>query len=394
VATIVSRPGSVAVASARPQEVEERRVHPILVWAALGVVFLVWQGIGYGRWIASGPQPTPKGSVPVPGWHQTAVWGAMITSFICVPLAIWFWLIKPWRKTGRLQFDGLMLIGCATMIWQDTGLNWTKNWYTYSSAFPFQHGSWYGHLPGWLAPNGSLLVVPPWEALMYFYVYFGAMVFGGWVLRKAKERWPSIGMLGMIAVAVTFGAVFDLILEPLTIVRMGLWTYPGAIKGLTIFHGHYYQFPIYEAFFGGCWFAGFALFRYYRNDRGETVAERGAEELRVSAKVRTGVRVLATIGCMNLIFLGIYNLPMQFFALNSDPWPADIQNRPYLTNMVCGPGTDQVCGGRDVPVARPGSAHINPNGDLVTPDGHLIESHSIWTPDGQDRLTKPQTSKP
>ena len=359
---------------ARRQDVDERKARPIVFWAILGVVFIVWQLYAFIGWIASGPEPTPLGPDPVPTWHTVAVWTATLIGVVAAPAAVYFWLIRPWRRTGRIQFDGLMLIGAAGLYWQDGGINWTANWYTYSAAFPGQLGSWYGHLPGWMAPSGSLFVEPfLWDAFMYIYAYFGAMVLGGWVLRKVKERRPQTTMAGLIVIAVSFGALFDLVLEPLVVVRAGLWTYPGAIEGLTIFHGHYYQFPLYEALLAGFWWGGFALFRYYRNDRGESIAERGVEQLRVGARAKTSIRLLAIIGAMNAIAMVTYTIPIQAFALNSDPWPQDHLDRSYLTDQLCGPGTSYACTGPKVPNPRPGSSHINPDGKLVTPDGQVVD---------------------
>ncbi|MND02321.1 hypothetical protein D3C83_216600 [compost metagenome] len=49
-------------------------------------------------------------------------------------------------------------------------------------------------------------------------------------------------------------------------------------------------------------------------------------------------------------------------------WPADVQKRSYLTNHICGAGTDYACGGPAVPIPRPGSFHLDPEGRLVVPE--------------------------
>src|SRR5438309_6507979 len=43
-----------------------------------------------------------------------------------------------------------------------------------------------------------------------------------------------------------------------------------------------------------------AFLRYFRSDRGETLAERGVDDIRLSGKFRTGLRFLALTGFVNL----------------------------------------------------------------------------------------------
>jgi hypothetical protein len=71
---------------------------------------------------------------------------------------------------------------------------------------------------------------------------------------------------------------------------------------------------------------------------------------------------------VNLIFLLGYNLPHQFFAIHSGPWPKDITSRSYLTDGFCGPLTTYACAGPNTPIPRPNSSHVSPEGKLVGPD--------------------------
>ena len=57
-------------------------------------------------------------------------------------------------------------------------------------------------------------------------------------------------------------------------------------------------------------------------------------------------------------------------AVNTDPWPKDIVDRPYFTVGMCGPGTEFACIDPRVPEpVGPRSAHISPEGKLIAPDG-------------------------
>jgi hypothetical protein len=110
---------------------------------------------------------------------------------------------------------------------------------------------------------------------------------------------------------------------------------------------------------------GWACLRYFRNDRGETIAECGLDRLHLSQKGRLGVRFLALVGACNVVIFATYNLPMALAGLYSDPWPTDITSRSYFTNGICGPGTTYACPGPEVPINRPRSAHLDPGGGLV-----------------------------
>jgi hypothetical protein len=128
---------------------------------------------------------------------------------------------------------------------------------------------------------------------------------------------------------------------------------------------------------------------YFRNDKGETVAERRSDDLRVKQTGRTWVRFLALLGIFCVIY-GSYNVAMQWFALRADTWVEDVQERPYLTDGLCGPGTEYSCSGPGVPIPRPDSAHVDPDGRLAVPDGTTIRDESSIE---QSRSSRRATSR-
>jgi hypothetical protein len=90
---------------------------------------------------------------------------------------------------------------------------------------------------------------------------------------------------------------------------------------------------------GGAVFAALTCVRYFTNDRGQTIAERGFERLRTTTARAQAVRAFAVIGAVQLCFLVAYHLPTGFLALNAESWPKDIQQRSYFANGICGPHT-------------------------------------------------------
>ena len=114
-----------------------------------------------------------------------------------IPVALgligWF-LVRPWVRERRITFDGLLTISCLLVAWQDPLSSYFNHWYTYNS-YLVNMGSWVKEVPGWMSyPEPGAMDVEPiiWTPFLYVYLFFGAAVFGCWVMRKAHERRPDI----------------------------------------------------------------------------------------------------------------------------------------------------------------------------------------------------------
>ena len=355
---LVSHPNKAAVGA--------RGTQPIAVWALLGIAVIAVQAYVYGSWILSGDAtPTPHGATPVPRWMTLSARGWEGASLIILVVILYRLVIRPWRREGQPRLDGILFIGFLSLYWQDPIVDYVQPWFTYNTAF-VNFGSWAPHIPGWVSPNMHRLPEP----LLFIGPMYGITVLlfariGNAAMRRAKAHWPRIDKLGLVLVCLGTMMVMDVILEPLWL-RFGLISYPGAIEGWTLFHGKYYQYPLYQAPLAALFFGSFACLRYFKNDRGETLAERGLSTFRLSPGRKTGLRILAVIGACNLCFALGYNVPAQIFAIHSDVWPEDITKRSYLTDGLCGPGTDYACPGPGTPINRNDSSHLNPAGVLST----------------------------
>jgi len=346
---------------------EDRRATPIKWWSAAGVGVLLVMAYTYSSWILSGDAVrTPKGADPVPGWMAVTLKTWEVVGVLALVAAIWWLVVRPWRREGRLTTDGALVIAYTTLHFQDPLLNYTQVWSTYNASF-VNWGNWAAHLPGWVSPTGGLFAEPIiWTMPAYVYAVVIAVRLVNLVMHKVKARWPQTGPLGLVGAAFAFSMVFDFALES-AFMRIGIYTYPGSIESVTIFRGHYYQFPLYEVIFGGAMFTAFACLRYFQDDRGRTIAERGIDSLELPSKRLNTVRVTAMIGFLHVMFLVTYNIPIQMIAIHSGPWPEDITERSYFMNQMCGEGTDYACGGPDVPLPLPTSAHVGPDGTLRAP---------------------------
>ena len=344
-------------------------MRPVLWWAAVGGVCFAFELFLLVAWIASGPERVPTGPTAVPTFMKVNIIIQQVLSPMMLLGTVWWFVVRPWRREGRISWDGCFLVAGASVIWQDILYNYVQPLTLWNSYF-LNWGSWYGHVPGWVSPNPEGMA----EAVMMSgFWYPGGLLLGAilgtFLLRKAKARWPRLGVVGLVAVCFGIFAIVDTILEVFYL-RLGLYVYPTSGKNWTLFHGHYYQFPIYQSIFWGAAWAVMAASRYFRDDKGRSFVERGIDEVRGTEKTKAGLRILALAGILNLAFLLIYNVPIMFIqGLHPSTWPEDIQKRSYFTNGLCGPGTDRACPGGSVPIPLPTSVRLAPDGSVTVPPG-------------------------
>ena len=359
-------------APAEPRAVEPRRLNPVKAWAVVGGAFLLLQFYVYGAWVLYDFERTPNGPTPAPSYMKFSAHFWEVVGVVLTLLVLYRFVIRPWRRDGRLSTDGLICLGFLTIVWQDPLLNYSQIQFTYSTLF-YQWGSWANHIPGFVPRQGNLLSEPPFFVVSaYVFWVFGFSMISAAVMRRTRARWPRLGTLGLLAASFVVIFVIEFTLE-LICMRMGIFAYGGSIEKITFFYGHFYQFPITEGLCCAIVFTLWGSFIYFRDDRGFTIAERGIDRLvGVSARRTTWLRFLALAGALNVLFIVGYNLPEQWVSTHADPWPADIANRSYLDEGVCGPGTAYACGaGRPIPVG----AVVGADGRLVVPPGTKTEPH-------------------
>jgi hypothetical protein len=297
-------------------------------------------------WILSGDAtPTHTGADTV-GWSTKAwAWGFQIVSPL-VLLGCIVYVVRRSRREGRVHFDALMLIAATVAIWLDPATtNYFRTQMLYNS-YMVNFGSWAEHIPGWLSPNAHLFPEPliNWGAL-YGITFLLATFIGCGAMRWAKRRWPRTGRVGLVLWGFAAIVLFDFLAECLFI-RSELYAYAGAIQDLSVWGGRRYQFPIYESvIFGVCWTACAAL-RYFRDDRGRSVVERGIDDLNVSSKQKTALRVLAVTGFVSVIY-AVYSLVFSLTTLWGDEFPKGYPS--YMTNGMCGAGTQYECLPPEIP---------------------------------------------
>lgn len=324
-------------------------------WAAVGGFFVLLQMFIFARWVGSEHfVRTLPGSTPQPVFHMYVMW-LFQAAIPLIMLAGWGWIAWQTRRDGRLPAYGLIMLGWASVYWQDPLINYVRPSFSYSSYW-LNFGSWCELVPGWLSPNGSKMPEPLlFGAGAYaFFVPLSALICLGW-MRLAKRFVPNINTLGLLAVAIVSMFFTDLLAEGAMVV-IGVYSYLGVIHSLSLFPGELYQFPLYESLLGGgCAAATGALF-YFRDDKGNMLVERGLENLQRKRGSEL-LRVLAVSGFVNVV-LGAYTVLFIFLNLQLDPFP---NNTPsYFLNGVCGKGTSYECPGPDVAIPLKSSGPLPP----------------------------------
>jgi hypothetical protein len=187
------------------------------------------------------------------------------------------------------------------------------------------------------------MLVEPILVIPFVYVYFIliGVLFGCWVMRRTEARFPGASTAQLIGACFAAMCIFDLVAEGLIWLPLGFWEYPGGI-GL-LFPSTYHKFPINEMFTIAATFTGITCLRYFRDDKGRTIVERGLDGLKVGSRRQTVIRFLAiTFAVHAILFVG-YNVPNSFIGAHSRPWPKAIQQRSYLTDYLCGPQIHSAC---------------------------------------------------
>ena len=155
-----------------------------------------------------------------------------VVMWVGLPIAVWFWAIKPWIRERRISLNAMLMASMGLMFFQDPLLNYFNTWCTYNTWL-FNRGSWSSNIPGWVSPESPghqvaepLLTNAPgytWGVLLCTMLLVGGM-------RKIKARWPHLTTFRLILLTYAMAFVFDFIMEACIVLPMGLYSYPGAIQ--------------------------------------------------------------------------------------------------------------------------------------------------------------------
>lgn len=335
-------------------EADSPKPRPVVYMAAVGGLLLAFELIVLGRWAfgshftatATGPDRLSSGMQALYTVLQVVV------TALLVP-CLWFWVIRPWRREGRLTTNGMFALSGGLLFFWDMVMNYTSVTLFYNSHL-VNFGAWAnGSWPGWTSPHGNLLPEPVFIAMPAYTTLVFVQVMGVlWLLRRVTARWPRLGAFGQVMVIVVGLTITDTIVEG-SVLRTGLYAYPGGIRALSLFAGDTYQVPMTETFFfGGLGLGSIAMLMHFRDDHGRTIVERGLDRVRCGPRRKQLIKFCAIFGAVHLAFLVLYAVPCQWLATHSDPFPRGYKS--YMVNGMCASGAGRdVCPGPGIAMPRP-----------------------------------------
>ncbi|WP_427925111.1 spirocyclase AveC family protein [Streptomyces sp. cg40] len=353
----------------KQMDAEARKGVPAKWWALVGVAVLSLIAYEWGSWLINGDaRPVPAGPSKVPTWMVVSIHSLEAISVLLVGVALYFYAYKPWKRTRKIGTDALMIVAWLfTYMLLDPWENFTAITYSYNAEF-VNLGCPQCHVPFWNSPNPNNMGEPLlFIGGMYPGMLFLGTVFSCWAMRKVKARYPRTGTFALIMVAFASMFVWDFALEvPPMLAGAWMWWWGGG--NFTLFNGQYFQQPLLEPLtWGFCW-GIMGCLRYFVNDRGETLAERGIDRIKVSDRKKTFIRLLSLTGAISTIMAVGYMLPYQFFGTHAAATPSSICSKSYFTTGLAGPGTTLGCPNPQEPLPMNGkSARIGPDGKLYVP---------------------------
>jgi hypothetical protein len=190
------------------------------------------------------------------------------------------------------------------------------------------------------------------------------------VMRALQRRYPQLSIAALLGATYALFVVVATLLE-FGFMRIGLYTYLATPSDLPVaFPDHYYKYPLVEGLFFGAMLTSMVYLRWSRDDRGESIAERGAGTLRIAEGPKSGIRLMAIVGFTNVIVFIVFYVPyLLIWSPHPEHVPLDIQQRSYFMNGLCGPQTPIACPDKNIPLFRERSVTITPDGKLHVPDG-------------------------
>jgi Spirocyclase AveC-like len=348
-------PRPVAAAPTKPEVLPARRfqVQPAVWWALFGAAMVAVQVYVYVSWISSNDfRSIQTGIDTVPASVKT--WAVISQATVTLmALGCVVWVVRQSLRARRLTFDAMLLIGWVSCFWLDPVPNLLRPQVFFNSYY-VNMGSWVEHIPGWIGPTGANLPNSLLLECPAFFANILGSVFGCFVMRRAQNRW-NLGKFATYLTGVAASMVVFLVMEEYMI-QTGWLAWPGTIHALSIQGGTVHQMPLTEVVFCGFFLGGaMAALRFFRDDQGRSVAERGVDKLRVGRRAKTAVALLAVVGFCNAGWL-TYNTVTVPLALFSDTMPKGFPS--YMTNGMCGTRVIKLCPDAHAPIYQASSPGV------------------------------------
>jgi Spirocyclase AveC-like len=308
-----------------PVSAPQGRVPAAVILAVIGALVAGYALWTWGAWLASGPSQVTANRDPESASRWVARGYEALMVVVAAVLAVR--VVRECLRERRLVFDAVMVIaGFFTLFW-DPMVNWMQPNFMYSCQW-LNLNTWVANAPGVVNPTGSLMPQPVFIMLIYPFGLLGFAMILNWAMTRFRRRFPRVSNLELLAFTYAFGWVLGVGLEaPMFLAN--LWGLPGAPAGLSLFSDAH-RFAWAEYLTTAIVFTTFAAVRFFRDDKGRAISERGLGGLNPVA--RSAVSVFATIAifAMAMWALLLVQIPA---GLHSSPYPAGYP--AHLINGLC-----------------------------------------------------------
>jgi hypothetical protein len=316
--------------------------------AVLGAVLAVFEICVLVKW-ATGPEfePVRIGPTEVPTWMKVAAIAGQAIFVVTAATFLYRLVIRPWRRERRVIFDGLLCIASLLTSVYDASSAYFHNWFTYNSYF-LNWGNPATSLPGWQAYSAAGETIA-WPILffptLYAIVFVALSIVGCWVMRHVHHRWPRLPKPVLMTICFASMIVISIILEGQLFMRLGFYLETG--WSFRFLNSTYSHNPVRNILLFAVLFTGLSSLRYFVNDRGQTLVERGAERFPASSSRAIAMRFLAVLAAVQVVIGLGYHLPMALTTLATPDarWDDVVVNNSYLNDQICGVGTPRACPG-------------------------------------------------
>ena len=322
----------------------------------LGLAFMSFELFVIARWIGSDNfRPVPYDPASVPALTQQVITITQWLSPLVTVFIVTKFLLLPWIKQGRPTTDGILVIAYFFLWFQDPLGNLISTQLYYSAAW-VNRGSWtLGSFPGWISPNGNHLPEPILVmGFGYLWLGFCSAIAACKAMQWTRNKFPRASNLELLLVALMVGIALDITAE-VALMMAGTFAWPGAIKGVTLFYGEPYQFPMTEGVLFGATIVSGGVLLFFRDDKGATVVERGIERLTIGIGGKTVIKFFAIFGFMHLFMALVYSLPMaitSMYATVNQRFPSHLENGMCVVGPNYTTAKDQ-CPGPGISMPRP-----------------------------------------
>jgi hypothetical protein len=291
---------------------------PLVFWSAFGALTIALGLYCWTRWLTGGdfarPDPGPD--------HYDYLWylrGFEIAASVAGVVMLWFWVVRPWRRTRHVPIDGKILLGMMFAYVVDPTLNVFTDAFA-MNAHSVSFGSWGGYLPlGWGPDEARFAEGLLWAPQLYMYFGLFAALLGCWLLRGLRRRFPAWSEATVFAVVFVVFMPLDCLAEVVVLVLPQLYVFPGVPKDFSLFPGEIYQFPLYQSIFAAVFATMVTWLRDSVDATGRSAVERGVDRLAISERRKHAMSFCAVTGFCAASALG-YFLPYGYASMSADTY--------------------------------------------------------------------------